>query len=146
MQTRFTILGLMEFTALIGLIIGADRMAFRLLPIAWTFVGAIATINAMSGAYLGIRLRGGQGLESTIRSARVTSICVSLVNSLVIAAILAEGVRRRAANGEYVDWSRVWIEVLLDVAFVSTVSTASGMLLSMFFVAVWEYRSKTARE
>src|SRR5215204_6219094 len=122
MQTRFTILGLMELTALIGLVIGADRIAFSLLPMTLFFVGAIAIINAMAGAYLGMRLRGNHTLPSTVRSAGISTIGVSLLNSLVVGAIVAEGFRR-GTGGEYFSWSRAWFEFLIGVAFVSTVST-----------------------
>ena len=143
MQTRFTILGMMEFTTGVGLLIGADRLAFQVSPSSLTFVGAIETINAITGAYLGVRLRRTDTLEATIRSVRLTSVCVSLLNSLVIAAIVADRLRV-STNGEYFSWSRDWIQFAIAVAAVSIVSVAGGMFLSILYVGLVKLRDWTA--
>ena len=145
MQTRFTILTLMEFTAVVGLLVGADRVAFQFRPSPLAFIGVIATINAITGAYLGVRLRRTNSLEATIRSARFMSVCVSVLNSLVIGAIVADRLRI-STSGEYFSWSRSgdWFEFAIAVAAVSIVSVAGGMFLSMLFVGLLKLRDWTA--
>jgi len=133
----------MEFTAVVGLLIGADRVAFQFFPSSSMFVGAIATINAITGAYLGVRLRRTDTLEATIRSARLFAVCVSILNSMVIAAIVADRLRI-STSGEYFSWSRDWIQFAIAVAAVSTVSVAGGMFLSILFVGLLKLRDWTA--
>jgi hypothetical protein len=131
----------METTAVVGVVIAADRGAFQILAKPLFFDGSIVAINAIVGGYLGIRLRPVNSVDSAIGTARLASGLVSLINSLVIATIIAEGFRT-STGGEYFSWSRDWIQFAIIVVVVTIVSTACGMLLSMLVAMVLQLRRK----
>jgi hypothetical protein len=125
MAARFTILGLMELTALIAIILAADRVVFGMGPQAF-FVGTIA-IGGTAGAYAGFRLRRDDTMESVIRSARLWSAILSLLNALAIGMMAAQGFRAY----DYFEWRRDWLQLTMVVIMITPIGTALGMLLAM---------------
>ena len=56
--------GLIELTAVVAFIIAGDRAAFQLFSTRLVFEGSVVAINALAGAYVGIRLRSADTVES----------------------------------------------------------------------------------
>jgi ABC-type polysaccharide/polyol phosphate export permease len=137
MRPRFTVLGLLEFTAVVGMILAADRVLLAVgrgyPPVL--FGGLILTAS-IPGAYAGFRLRRENTSEAVIKSARLTSTLVSLGNSVAVLAIMIiTAASERTGRGQFgVDW----IGITVVIVMLSLVSTGCGMLLALIPAAFVE--------
>ena len=125
MRPRFTILRLMELTAVVAVIIAADRSVLGGGPQRLLFTFPV--IGGLAGAYLGIRLRSADTFEQTVKSARLWAAVVSLINGLIVGIIVAE----RWRDYDYFEWTRDWFQFVLTLTITTIVSTSAAMLLSM---------------
>src|SRR5688500_6624561 len=125
MRPRFSILALMELTAVVAIIIVADRAILKIGPIA--FRPGLVAVGALAGAYVGIRYRPDDTFEQIVKSARFWGAIVSLINGLIVGIVIVEGFR---AMG-YFEWSRDWFQFAELVLIVALISTSLGMFIAM---------------
>jgi hypothetical protein len=131
MQPRFSVLRLMELTALIGATIAVDQVVLTSGGTLSLLSPFLILVGGISGAYVGLRLTTKRSFWTFIGTTAVASACVTLPNALALAILAAEGLRR-STGGEFFQWGRDWHVFLEAVLVVIVFAIAIGVLFITF--------------
>ena len=137
MFTRFSILGLIELTAVVAFVLANDRLFFRG---GGDLISNVLVTGGLTGVYLGIRRRSDDRFASVLKSSGIWAAVVTVGNGVPMAMIVSERFRLQ----EHIEFT--WVSTgrgLLGSALILTILGGGfGMLLALVpaaIIARWKH-------